>query len=579
MTPSNPSEDVYIPEQFFGTKRRLKVIVVGAGVSGLNFFKLAEEKGEELDIVCFEKNNDIGGTWLENRYPGCACDVPSVVYQYPWRPAPWSHYWSQASEIWDYLKTVERENHFVEKYVKLRHEVLFMSWTDEAGRWEVEVQDLESGSRWVESGDVVINATGVLNKWKWPNINGLQSFKGILLHSAAWDPNVDLTGKRVAVIGAGSSAVQIIPSIYDSVEKIYTWVRSKIWITGTFSQQFVRSDGANYAYSPEQQQIFSNEDEYLAYRKMVEEPFNRRFGFILNGTKEQKAALKFCHDYMTTNLQSRPDIRDKIVPTDFSVGCRRPTPGYGYLQSLCGPKTTTYTQELTTITENGFLDPDDNEHAVDVIICATGFDTTFKPRTPLLVNGVDMGKLWSTRETVPSYLSVGLAGVPNYFISGGAYFPVAHGSFFPLIHKFCEYTLQILEKMQLENITSVRPNLQRTDQFLSHADAFLKRTVWTDPCTSWFKGGKKDGKPALWPGSRLHFLKLLEAPRMEDYDIEYSVPENPFAFLGNGMHVAEIENGGDLTWYLGNPAHDVDKARIAQLMSANEKLTNGTLVA
>lgn len=136
------------------------------------------------------------------------------------------------------------------------------------------------------------------------------------------------------------------------------------------------------------------------------------------------------------------------------------------------------------------------------------------------MNGIDVNQPWSDQELVPSYLSVALAGIPNCLTLEGASFPSAHGSFFPLIEKFSDFTLQVLQKMQVENIKYLKPNIAKTRQFLLHANTFLKRTVWTGPCSSWFKGGKTDGKPALWPGSRLHFMKLLETPRMENYDIE-----------------------------------------------------------
>ncbi|KAK5408632.1 hypothetical protein LTR06_007475 [Exophiala xenobiotica] len=582
-------EDVTIPDQLFGAKRGLRVIVIGAGASGLNFFKRAEEQAENLDIVCYERNADIGGTWLENRYPGCACesaeevsllespligrkgDIPSVVYQFPWRPARWSQFWSHAEEIWAYLKSVEQENRFVEKYVRLQHEVEALSWSDKNLKWTVSVHDVQRDLRFEDHADVVINCTGVLNEWKWPAIPGLQRFRGTLLHSAAWDSSVNLKGMRVALVGAGSSAVQILPSIYEDVDRIYTWVRSKVWITGNFSQAFTRANGSNYQYTDEQQKIFddSSHDEYLAYRKMVEEPFNRRFEFIVNGTEAQQNTFDYCNEHMRSSLQTRPDLIEKIVPTDFYVGCRRPTPGYGYLQSLCAPKTITYTDSLKTITEKGFIDPKGNEQEVDVIICATGFDTSFKSRIPLLVNGVDMRQRWAQYQHPPSYLSVALAGVPNYLISGGAYFPVAHGSFFPLIDSFCNYALKLIEKIQVDNIAWVAPNETKTKQFLRHANTFLKRTAWNGPCSSWFKGGTVDGQPALYPGSRLSFMKLVENVRFEDYDIEYLDRENPFAFLGKGKHVCE-EDGSDVTWYLGSTSDQTLKDTLRERMTAPE---------
>ena len=291
---------------------------------------------------------------------------------------------------------------------------------------------------------------------------------------------------------------------------------------------------------------------------MIEGELNQRFSFIINGSEAAKTAREFSENEMRTHLASRPDLVEKIMPTDFNVGCRRPTPGNGHLEALSGSKTTVYNEQLARITEKGFIDPDGVEHEVDVVICATGFDTFYFPSYPILINGVDKCKEWFGRDTVPSYLSLGLAEVPNYFISGGAFCPSAHGSFFPIIDAYVSYFVKVIKKMQTENILSLRPRVKATEHYLRHAKTFLKRTAWTGPCASWFKGGKTTGTPAIYPGSRLHFLRLLENPRYEDYEIEYEDEEDMFGFLGDGFHVCE-RDGSDITWYLGAPRKKVDE--------------------
>ncbi|KAK4910101.1 hypothetical protein LTR66_017457 [Elasticomyces elasticus] len=470
---NNPAPyDVEIPDQLFGSKRKLKVIVLGSGMSGINFFKYAEDKATDLDIVCYEKNEDIGGTWLENRYPGCACDIPSVVYQFPWRPAPWSKYYSHSPEIWKYVKMVCEENGFIRKYIRLSHEALKLDWNGKTGQWTVTVKDLKSGRTFEDTSDFVVNATGVLNKWKWPDIPGLNDFKGTLLHSAQWNQGVDLKDKRVALVGAGSSAVQILPNIYDDVSQVYTW-----------------------------QKLFENPDEYKAYCKMIEGELNQRFPFIINGSRAQRDAVDYSINEMKSKLSKRPELLEKVMPKDFFVGCRRPTPGNGYLEALTDSKTTAYPSQLGRITANGFIDPDGKEQQVDLIICATGFDTSYKPRMPIVVDGVNKNDEWAHNDPVapaPTYLSVALDGVPNYIVFAGAYCPAAHGSFFPLIQCYSEYTLQILEKMQMENIKSIQVKRRALEQFLRHSDTFLKRTSWTGPSPG-SKAGNQMGNPRYGP--------------------------------------------------------------------------------
>jgi cation diffusion facilitator CzcD-associated flavoprotein CzcO len=201
---------------------------------------------EELEMVCYEKNHDIGGTWLENRYPGCACDIPSVNYQFTWKIKMWSHYYSYAPEIWEYLKSIERENDFIAKYIKLQHQIEHVEWDDPAGLWRLKVRNLITDEVFDDSAQFFVNAGGVLNNWKWPDIPGLKSFKGKLMHSAHYEEGYDLTNKRVAVIGAGSSGVQIVAAIQRKVSHLYHWVRSPIWITAGFAQTWAGRNGANF---------------------------------------------------------------------------------------------------------------------------------------------------------------------------------------------------------------------------------------------------------------------------------------------------------------------------------------------
>lgn len=197
------------------------------------------------------------------------------------------------------------------------------SWSDAQGQWRLVVKNLATGGQSEEIFDFVINGGGVLNKWKWPDIPGLHEFKGKLVHSARYPEDYDLTGKRVALIGAGSSAVQILPKIYDQVSKVFTWVRTPIWIAAAFGQQFAGKDGGNFVYSQEQNEIFSDSDRYLRYCKMIEDELNQRYHFIINGSDAQKEAREYSTNIMTAALQDRPDLLDRIMPKDFFVGCRR----------------------------------------------------------------------------------------------------------------------------------------------------------------------------------------------------------------------------------------------------------------
>lgn len=252
---------------------------------------------------------------------------------------------------------------------------------------------------------------------------------------------------------------------------------------------------------------------------------------------------------MATKLNGNAHLIEKIIPKNFNPGCRRPTPAPGYLESLVADNATIFTDPITSITSTGFIDHEEKHHDVDVIICATGFDTSWLPRFPFIAHGTSLHDLWAPPRGVTSYLSIAIPTFPNHFSFCGPYGPLGHGSFMPLIEQWTRYILSAIRKVQVENIKSVTPKLERAQMFRQHADLFLQRTAWTSPCRSWFKQGRMDGQAAVWPGSRLHFMGLMEGVRWEDYEIEYW-DGNVFAFLGNGFHKREFD-GRDITNYLG----------------------------
>ncbi|KAI1918440.1 hypothetical protein LOZ65_004896 [Ophidiomyces ophidiicola] len=539
----------------FPERKAFKIIMMGAGAAGIDFVHhaaIAFRDDPDVEFVVYEKNPDIGGTWLENRYPGCACDIPSASYQFQWRPNPeWTKYYSPSEEIWEYFKKVVDEEDMM-RYIQLRTRVIHAAWKEAKSKWVIHlVQKDREGNvtkEWNEECDVFLSGSGILNAWRWPDIPGLHSFGGRLFHTARYDEEFDLRGKRVAVIGSGSSGVQTVAAIYNDVSKLYTWIRTPTWITAGFGQKYAGPDGENFAYSEEQKTIWKTHPEkYLRYRKMIEDELNGRFRLVLRNSQESEEANTFAYNEMTSKLGDNTHLKSKIIPQTFNVGCRRPTPGNGYLEALTGPKTTCYTENINGITPNGFLTADGVEVEVDVIICATGFDTTFRPQFPII--GLD-GKLLSDRwkNAAESYLSVSVPNFPNYFMYSGPYSPVAQGSILQLISLFSNHFIQIIQKMRKEHIRRLSPKENAMKDFMEHASLYLQRTAWADPCSSWFKQGKKDGNIVMWPGSRLSFFDLLREPKYEDYEIEYW-SGNRWGYLGNGFSTIEFD-GSDISYYL-----------------------------
>ncbi|OOF92101.1 hypothetical protein ASPCADRAFT_153419 [Aspergillus carbonarius ITEM 5010] len=512
--------------------KSFKIIMLGAGAAGIDFLHYAPSAfaGLDVEIACYEKNADIGGTWYENRYPGCACDVPSIAYSFPWRANPnWSSFYSSAKEIWEYLKQIVVEEGMM-KYIQLNTRVVSAIWNEAKSKWVVKLQ--RDTAEWEDECDLFLNGSGFLNSWKWPDTPGLHSFKGDLFHTAAYPEGFDLKDKRVAVIGSGSSGIQLAASIHNEVSHLYTWVRSPIWITSAFAQRFSGKDGQNFDYTPEQKSDFDfDREKYHRYKKCI---------FIDTAQSSFKT--------MCDKLESKPHVRDAIIPKNFNVACRRPTPGNGYLETLASDKTTVFTERIQAITPAGVIDSATGiEHPVDVIICATGFDTSYRPRFPIIgLNGTNLSDKWATFPT--SYLAIGVDEFPNYFTYSGPYAPTGHGSILSIISHLTHHFIQIVKRMRKEHIRRLSPKASAVRDFVEHAQTFLPRTCWSDPCSSWFKQGRTDGPVVIWPGSRLSFFEALRTPTLSDYDLEYW-SGNRFGYLGSGFLDAEF-TGGNVTWYL-----------------------------
>ncbi|TKA82739.1 hypothetical protein B0A55_01085 [Friedmanniomyces simplex] len=557
--------DVRIRDDFYGTRRKLRVGVLGAGISGLNFLHYAEEHLKDVEIVVYERNEDVGGVWLTSKYPGCRCDIPSIVYQFSWRTNIWSEMYAPAAENLAYLQTVAKENDFY-KYIKFRHEISKASWSDEESMWALSVTDLASGATFEDKAHVFLEFNGPVSNPRLTPIAGINEFKGEVVHPAQWSERATVDNKRVALIGYGCSGVQIGPNIVDRVAKLYTWFRNKTYILPPPNQAFSAKGGANFKYSDEQKALLSDPDVYLTYRKAVDDGFYRRYSYIINGSEMSKVVKDNTVKYMREKLAHKPDLLETILPEGFDIGCRRQTFAYGYMEAISDPKTTVFSKPPQRLTEKGILDADGVEHELDMVIAATGYDQSHLPRFPKLVNGKSVTDSWSNPMSPPSYMALCLKGMPNYFNPSSAYGPLPQGNYYQSSEAFTAYIVKAINKMQTDRILSITPKDKAVDHFVRHANAFLKRTAVTGPCVAWYKGNENTASPAIWPGARAQFLRILETPRFEDFDIVYEDEEHMFAYFGNGWTLEDdAEADTDKTWYMGKPGRDVDASVIEKL--------------
>ncbi|KAL3484699.1 FAD/NAD(P)-binding domain-containing protein [Aspergillus germanicus] len=545
-----------ILEEPLGTPRPIRIITIGAGISGLNMIRTLRKTLTNYTHVVYEKNNNVGGTWHENRYPGCECDHPSHNYQFTWRKNPhWSQFSAGAREIERYILDVCEEEG-LRSEIRTAHEVVAAAWDAPRGQWVVRVHDLQTGKTFEDRAEFLLNATGILNNWKWPDIPGLEDFAGERVHSAAWPEDFEYRGKRVAVIGNGSSGVQIVPAIQRDVQTLVHFIRSPTWIAPPQTErmlqgeilQSVQMDGNRF--KPEQKERFANDPEYYkSFIRAIEEQVNARFRTMVNNDGLAEILQKNLENHMASVLKDRPDLIKALIPTTFPAGCRRLTPGPGYLESLTAPNVRVVTDTIQRIVPEGIQLKSGELIPLDAIICATGFDVSFCPRFPILgQNGVNLQDLWTT-SLPTAYMSCAVAKMPNYFVFMGPHAPIGHGSVLSIAEQVARYIARMVKKVQTEGIKSVTPRTSAVAEFAEHAHAFLPRTIWAGNCRSWYKNGTADGPIiALHPGSRIHWFHMMEVWRPEDYEYEYLCEGNRFRFLGNGFSVREM--GEDPVWYL-----------------------------
>jgi hypothetical protein len=402
--------------------------------------------------------------------------------------------------------------------------------------------------------------------WQWPNIPGLDQFRGHLCHSAVWDHNYDYKDKTVAVIGNGSSAIQIVPSIQPDVKHMTAFIRSSTWISPNFAAEHTK-DGGNFKYSAEELQEFEDPDKLLAYRKKIEHGFNKLYRGLQYGTPEHEFFQGQSRQIMLDRLNGNREMQDALIPS-WAFGCRRLSPGEGYLEALQKPNVKAIFDAATRVTADAVVDSKGVEHKVDAIICATGFNTSWVKSWPIKGrNGALLSEQWGVDPQ--SYLSVCAKNFPNLFFvlgpnsrkfalprlcpscscSCSRFSAVGNGSLIPQMEWAGMYAVNWVRKMAHEQIHSVDPKQEAIDDFNVYTQEFLKRTVYTSHCRSWYKNNKVDGPvTAMWAGSPMHFKEMMSVQRGEDFDIKYCSP-NRFRFFGNGTTERDAKDM-DLSYYL-----------------------------
>jgi cation diffusion facilitator CzcD-associated flavoprotein CzcO len=458
-----------------------QVAIIGTGFAGLGMAIRLKQEGID-DFVLLERAEDVGGTWRDNSYPGCQCDIPSHLYSLSFAPNPdWSRTYSLQAEIWDYLRTVAGE-HGVVPHIRFGHEVLEAEWREDEAHWLMRTASGEL------TADVLVNSSGGLADPKTPDIPGLDEFEGTWFHSAQWDHGHNLTAKRVAVVGTGASAIQIVPRIQPQVGHLDVYQRTPPWVMPHRDRPITRVERWLYRNVPKLQRV----PRYFVYwlRELMV------LGLVYS-PKRLTLLEKVGRKHMESAI-SDPELLAKVTP-DYTVGCKRILPSNAWYPALAEPNTELVTAGIARITPSGIVDEDGVEHPCDTIVFATGFYTTELPAAERLRgrSGRTLAETWD--GTMQAYLGTVVAEFPNLFLIPGPNTGLGHNSVVVMLEGQIAFALAAIREMRARDAASVEVRPEVQEDYNRAVQEKLANTVWnTGGCSSWYLD-KRGINTVLWP--------------------------------------------------------------------------------
>ncbi len=470
--------------------QHFSISVVGTGFSGLGMAIRLKQEGEE-DFVLLERAGDIGGTWRDNTYPGCRCDVPSHLYSFSFAPNPnWSSTFSPQPEILDYLRDCA-ERYGVMPHVRFETELEEARWDTEEELWRIETS---SGPL---TANVLVAAQGPLSDPSLPEVPGIDSFEGAAFHSAQWDHDHDLTGERVAVIGTGASAIQFVPEIQPDVAGLHVFQRTAPWVIPHRNRPMKRWERALYRLFPPAQ-LAMRAGIYWARESFVLQFRRRAVGKLL-----ERISLRHLHDQIED-----PELRDKLTP-DYRMGCKRILPTDEWYPALAKPNVEIVTGGVTEIRPHSVVAEDGTEREVDTIIFGTGFHVTDVPIADRISgrDGRTLAEVW--KGSMEAYKGTTIAGYPNLFFLVGPNTGLGHTSIVFMIESQIAYVLDALRTMRRSGARTVEVREDVQAAYNAELDRMTEGTVWVSGgCTSYYID-RNGHNSALWPTYTWPFRRRL----------------------------------------------------------------------
>ncbi|KAF7717092.1 Uncharacterized protein PECH_004497 [Penicillium ucsense] len=498
------------------------VVIIGAGISGMNMAIDLIRRNNCRNFVILEKSSSIGGTWSDQKYPGCCCDVWSSLYSYSFEQNPnWTREYPGQEEIYAYLVGVAQKWGLY-KHVRFNSTVDEARWDDETCKWKVTVQksgqkDSEFASSYVITSDFLVSAVGQLNIPQYPNIPGLDDFEGRVMHSARWDWSYDFKGKRIAVIGNGATAAQIIPEIAPSASHLTVFQRTPNWVMPRLDAPISAFQRALLTYIPP-----------LRWRKRAQQmEFREGFHAAVFDDQSQWAQVirDGCKGLLETQLAHSPELWTTLTP-DYAPGCKRVIISDDYYPALARDNVALETGRIQRITKNGIDIEGVGEKEFDFIVLATGFKTVdfMYPIKVYGAKGRSVADVW--KDGAKAYHGVTVEDMPNFGMFYGPNTNLGHNSIILMIEAQSLYlnalVSEVIRCRRLGKEIAIMPKPEVLNEYNEQIQALLRNSSFADPkCNSWYK--RDDGTITNnWSGTVVDYQKNLSELKWSDYIVEGS---------------------------------------------------------
>jgi len=463
----------------------LSAIVVGAGFSGI-CAGIQLRKAGIHDFVILEKADRVGGTWRENTYPGAACDVPSHLYSYSFEPNPqWSRAYGKQAEILAYLEHCATK-YGLRQHLQFGHSVQDARFDEATGLWHLTTSKAAFTAR------ALLLGNGALHVPSLPDIPGLDSFEGTKFHSARWDHDAELAGKRIAVIGTGASAIQFVPQIAKQASQLYVFQRTPPWIVPKVDRVISAREQWALEHVPAA--------HWLRRTALYWQAESRVLGFAY-APKLLALAEKLVLRELARQVPD-PVLRAKLTP-DYRLGCKRVLISNDYYPALQRENVELVTDRIERITPHGVRTVDGSEREVDALILGTGFQVTQYLSKVHIVgkHGMTLDHEW--RSSLRNYLGISISGFPNLFLLMGPNTGLGHNSMIFMIEAQARYAASAVATLRDRKLASLDVRRDAEDAFRSDLARKMEKTVWTTGCASWYQ--TPDGEVFLWPAASVDY--------------------------------------------------------------------------